>query len=215
MSTTLVIDGHPNPDSLCAALARSYADASPDARLIAVRDLEFDRDLRYGYTKRIPVEPDLADARAAIHAARHIVVVTPVWWRSVPAVLKAFLDRALLPQDEYRYTSVGLPVGLLQGRTARAIITADTPTVLGPFMPGTRLASFTRGTLAVCGLAVRTTRFGYVSHSTPERRAGWIAKVADLARRDAARTARAARALRSRPAASEATAPSKPEPQPA
>lgn len=195
MPATLVIDGHPNPDSLCAALARAYVAGDPSARLLAVRDLDFDVHMRYGYTKRMPIEPDLADARAAIRAARHVVVVTPVWWRSVPALLKGFLDRALLPKEDYRYTDLGLPQGLLKGRTARAIITADTPIALQPLMPGTSLVSLTGGTLAFCGLKpVRVTRFGPVNRSTPERRAEWLAKVERLGRRDAWRLAGSAAA---------------------
>ena len=101
--SALVIDAHPNPDSLISALAAAYASAHDDARLLALRDLEFDVHMRYGYTKRMQIEPDLADARQAIRDADHIVIATPVWWRSVPALLKGGLDRALLPQEDYRY----------------------------------------------------------------------------------------------------------------
>lgn len=182
MPATLVIDGHPNPDSLCAALARTYADNAVDARLLAVRDLDFDIHMRYGYTRHMEVEPDLADARAAIHQARHIVIVTPVWWRSVPALLKGFLDRALLPQEDYRYTERGLPEGLLSGRTARVVATSDTPRALQRLLPDTRLRSLTHGALRFCGIGpVRVTRFATVKHSTPDRRAQWLAEVTRLA----------------------------------
>lgn len=188
MSATLVIDGHPNPHSLCAALARSYADGNPGARLIALRDLEFDIHMRHGYTQPMPIEPDLADARLAIRDAKHLVVVTPVWWRSVPALLKGFLDRALLPKEDYRYTEHGLPVGLLKGRSARVLITADTPLVLQRLMPDTRLASLTKGTLRFCGLRpVTVNRFTSVNKSTPEKRAKWLEQAKRYGEQDAAR----------------------------
>ena len=191
MSTTLVIDGHPNPESLCAALARAYVAGNPDARLLALRDLDFDVHMRFGYTRRMPVEPDLAEARAAIREAAHLVVVTPVWWRSTPALLKGFLDRALLPQEDYRYSKHGLPQGLLRGRSARAIITSDTPLPLQYVMPDTRLRSLTHGTLRFCGFGpVSVTRFAPVNHSTPERRAAWLATVEQLGAADAARVRR-------------------------
>ncbi|WP_394356527.1 NAD(P)H-dependent oxidoreductase [Spiractinospora alimapuensis] len=82
MPAVLVIDGHPNPDSLTAAIARTYAHHSTDARLLAVRDLDFDLQLRFGYTRRMPIEPDLVEARQAIRNAQHLVIATPVWWRS-------------------------------------------------------------------------------------------------------------------------------------
>lgn len=187
MSAILVIDGHPNPDSLCASIARTYAEKATDARLLAVRDLDFDVHMRHGYVRRMPIEPDLADARGAIREARHLVVVTPVWWRSTPAMLKGFLDRALLPQEDYRYTDRGLPEGLLKGRGARVFITSDTPHYLQPVLPDTRLRSLTRGTLAFCGFSpVRTTRFAPVKASTPERRAEWLETVARIAREESA-----------------------------
>lgn len=188
MSSTLVIDGHPNPDSLCAALALSYAEGHGGARLLAVRDLDFDVHMRFGYTRRMPLEPDLAEARQAIHEAKHIVVVTPVWWRSTPALLKGFLDRALLPKEDYRYKTNGLPEGLLTGRSARLVVTSDTPLALQALMPDTRLDQLARGTLAFCGLKpVKVTRFAPVKGSTPEQRAEWIRTIAEIGRRDASR----------------------------
>lgn len=188
MSHTLVIDGHPNPESFCAAIARTYTDAHPDARLLPIRDLDFDVHMRFGYTRRMPVEPDLADARTAVHEASHIVVVTPVWWRSTPALLKGFLDRALLPQEDYRYTKHGLPEGLLKGRTGRLIATSDTPPLLSFLMPDTRLKQLRQGTLTFCGIKPVTFDFlAPVKGSTPERRAQWLARVAQAARKDARR----------------------------
>ena len=186
MSQTLVLDAHPNPASLCAALAETYAGAHPAARLIALRDLDFDLHMRHGYTRRMEIEPDLAAARAAVREAAHLVVVTPVWWRSVPALLKGFFDRALLPQEEYRYRDNGFPQGLLAGRTARVVATADTPAALSWLLPDTRLRTLRRGTLGFCGIKPR--RFDYlapVSHSTPEQRQAWLERMVTAARDDA------------------------------
>lgn len=181
---TLIIDGHPNPESLTAAIARTYVENHPDAQLLAVRDLDFDVHMRFGYAARMPIEPDLARAREAIREATHLVVCTPVWWRSTPAMLKGFLDRALLPQEDYRYRANGLPEGLLTGCSAHVFITSDTPPLLQRLMPDSRLRSLTRGTLGFCGFApVRTTRFTPVKNSTPEQRSAWLADVAKQAER--------------------------------
>ena len=114
--SALVIDGHPDARSLTAALAQRYADGHGDARVLALRDLDFDPSLRYGYRERMTLEPDLIDAKAALQTADTVVVATPLWWGSVPALLKGFFDRALLPQQEYRYTKHGLVDGLLPAR---------------------------------------------------------------------------------------------------
>jgi NAD(P)H dehydrogenase (quinone) len=189
MSTTLVLDAHPNPESLTAAIAQTYASHAADARLLPLRDLQFDLHMRYGYRGRMPIEPDLAEARAAIRAAEHLVIATPVWWRSTPALLKGFLDRALLPREDYRYSKRGIPEGLLGGRSARVFATSDTPALLQPIMPDTRLRSLSRGTLGFCGFSpVRVTRFAPVKTTSPERREDWLRTVARIARAERSAT---------------------------
>ncbi|WP_344342997.1 NAD(P)H-dependent oxidoreductase [Agrococcus versicolor] len=186
---TLVIDGHPNPDSLTAALAARYAAASDDARLLAVRDLDFDLVLHRGYRGDQPIEPDVADALRAIRDAEHVVVVTPVWWGSVPALLKGFLDRVLVSGEAFRYTERGMPVGLLAGRTGRLVVTSDSPRWYLPLVGDTTVRQLRTTTLRFCGIRpVRLTRATVVRASTPERRERWLERMERDARRDGAAT---------------------------
>ncbi|SDH29139.1 NAD(P)H-dependent oxidoreductase [Agrococcus jejuensis] len=186
---TLVIDGHPNPDSLSAALAARYAAESDDARLLVVRDLDFDLVLHRGYRGEQPFEPDLADALQAIRDAEHVVVVTPVWWGSVPALLKGFLDRVLVYGEAFRYTERGTPEGLLAGRTGRLVVTSDSPRWYLPLVGDTTVRHLRTTTLRFCGIRpVRLTRATSVRSSTPERRERWLDRMASDARRDGAAT---------------------------
>lgn len=186
MTAALVIDGHPNPDSLTAATARSYVDGHADARLLVLRDLTFDPILRYGYRARMPLEPDLVDAKVALHAAKRIVVATPTWWGSTPALLKGFFDRVLLPGHEYRHPPGGLPEGLLRGRRGRILLLADTPWY-GAVVPGTPAASvLRRNVLGFCGIRpVAVTRFLGVQDSDLARRRRWLDRTRRLGARDA------------------------------
>ena len=197
MSAALVIDGHPDARSLTAGLARRYADAHGDARMLALRDLAFDPNLRFGYRERMTLEPDLVEAREALHAARTVVVATPLWWGSVPALLKGFFDRALLPQQEYRYTSSGLPEGLLSAPHGRLLLLADTPWFFAPFtgLPGqTHVA---RGTMRFCGIRdVRTTRMLGVKAASPARIEAWLDRASRLGTADGARDATSASAAK-------------------
>jgi NAD(P)H dehydrogenase (quinone) len=186
--TTLVIDGHPNPDSLCAALAERYARAHGDAEVLALRDLDFDPNMRFGYTRRQELEPDLELAWQLLLDARHVVVVTPVWWGSVPALLKGFFDRLLLPRRAYRMKSNGLPEGLLSGRTGRVIVTSDSPWWYLLLVGDTTVRHVRQTTLRFCGIRpIGTTRLGPVKGSSDERRARWLSKVEGLGRADALR----------------------------
>ncbi|QEE60209.1 flavodoxin family protein [Salinibacterium sp. dk2585] len=183
---TLVINGHPHADALCAHLAKTYVAAHGDARLLALRNLAFDPSLRFGYSKRMELEPDLIDAWNAILEAEHIVVVAPVWWGSAPALLKGFFDRLLLPKRAYQYGANGLPQGLLSGRTGRLIMTSDSPFWYLALTRNPAARSVRNLTMRFCGIRTpRATMLGPVRHSTAEQRAGWVARVEALAKRDA------------------------------
>lgn len=186
--TALVIDGHPDSHSLTAALAQRYADSHGDARVLALRELDFDPHLRFGYRERMLLEPDLADAKHALHEARTIVVATPLWWGSVPAVLKGFFDRALLPQQEYRFTKLGLPQGRLTARRGRLLLLADTPWYAAPFTGLPAQTQVARNTMRLCGIrSVRTHRMLGVKNAGAPTIARWLERAEMLGARDARR----------------------------
>ncbi|MBT2483708.1 MULTISPECIES: NAD(P)H-dependent oxidoreductase [unclassified Microbacterium] len=184
--TALVIDGHPDARSLTAALAQRYADAHGGARVLALRDLDFDPHLRFGYRERMLLEPDLADAKRALAEADTVVVAMPLWWGSVPAVLKGFFDRALLPQQEYRYTKLGLPQGLLSARRGRLLLLADTPWFAAPFTGLPAQTQVARNTMRLCGIrSVRTHRMLGVKDASEATIARWLDRAAQLGTKDA------------------------------
>jgi putative NADPH-quinone reductase len=185
--SALIIDGHPNAASLTAALAQRYAEGYGDATVLALRELNFDPVLHYGYQGEQALEPDLLKAQALIEAASHIVVVTPVWWGSIPALLKGFFDRAFRPRWAFTYRPSGLPNGLLAGRSGRIIVVTDSP-IWYLRMVGDTTVRHVRGRiLRFCGIApVKATRLGPVRTSTPQQREAWLEKIARIAANDAA-----------------------------
>jgi len=97
----LIILGHPAETSLCRAIAEAYQSgaqaAGQDVRLLSLGQLDFDPILRDGYNTIQPLEPDLVAAQESIAWAEHLVFVYPIWWGSIPAILKGFFDRIFLP----------------------------------------------------------------------------------------------------------------------
>lgn len=201
MTSALIIDGHPDPHSLTSALATRYAEGYGDASVLHLRDLDFDVHLRHGYRAHMPLEADLERAKHAMHDARRIVVATPLWWGSVPALLGGFFSRALLPHEEYRYRANGLPEGLLAGRAGRILLLADTPRLWMPIVGVPAVSAVRRNTLGLCGVRpAPVTRFAGVKDASPQRIQAWLERAAHLgdtdARRDAARPAPVRRVYR-------------------
>lgn len=183
----LVIDGHPNADSLAAGIARRYAAGFGDARVLTLRDLDFDVHLRAGYSGTQPLEPDLIEAWAAMEAADHIVVVTPIWWGATPALLSGFFDRVLLPRRAFRFSRFGLPVGMLAGRSGRLVVTTDSPRAFLAYQGDPTVRSVRDGTMEYCGIApTAVTRIGPVRTSTPARRERWLDGIERIGERDSA-----------------------------
>lgn len=179
----LVILGHPSEDGLGGALALSYAkgaEASGHAvRRIVLGRLTFDPVLRDGYATIQALEPDLVAAQEAMAWAEHIVFVYPVWWGSMPALLKGFFDRILLPGFAFSFRE-GSPMvdGLLAGRSAHLLVTMDTPPWYYRWvyrMPGHN--QMKRTILGFCGIKpVTVSSFGPVKDSRPGARERWQAR---------------------------------------
>ena len=187
MSRILVIDGHPDAGSLTAALAQQYvAGAGADAALLTLRDLAIDPVLHGGYRKDQLVEPDLARARELIEWSEHITVLTPVWWGSVPALLKGFFDRTLVIGWAFRYQDNGRPEGLLSGRTGRLMVTSDSPRWYLPLAGDSTVKQVKGRTLEFCGIKpVSLTRFTDVRNASEAKRIGWLEQGRALGAADA------------------------------
>lgn len=183
----LIINGNPKPASLSQALAERYAQAAEQAghsvQIIHLHDLQFLLSLEQGYQGKQALEPDLLRLQQAILAAEHLVWVYPVWWGSVPALLKGALDRILLPGFAFKYhPGKTIPEKLLKGRTARLLVCMDTPPWYFRWFQGAPAHRMMRQTvLEFCGIKpVRISEFGPVLQSSATQRAGWLEQVARL-----------------------------------
>lgn len=91
-------------------------------RCVALRELEFDLVLRGGFHSAKPLESDITQQQELIRWCEHLVVVSPNWWWSAPALLKGYIDRVFLPGFAMRYHRRFPHVHpLLTGRSARVL----------------------------------------------------------------------------------------------
>lgn len=191
MSKILIIVGHPNASSSCAALAENYAQAArqsgAEVELLHLNQLDFRLNLEAGYHAQQALEPDLQRAQQLIEWCDHLCVVTPTWWGSMPALLKGFIDRTFLPGFAFKYRQGSmLPEKLLAGRSARLIVTTDTPPLLlRTVMGDPTVKSVAQSVMGFCGFRpVRVARFGAIRSSTAQQRETWLAQTVKLAQKD-------------------------------
>jgi len=127
MKNILVIIGHPAKDSFSKAIGESYSKGARSSgnkiKVIYLSELNFDPNLKEGYKKIQPLERDLIDFQKKILWAKHIVLVSPIWWGSIPAKLKGLIDRAILPGFAFKYEKRSiLPKQFLRGKSARIFL---------------------------------------------------------------------------------------------
>ena len=190
MRKILVINCHPNKESLCFALSDAYVKGATkpntEIQVLNICDLNFNPNLAFGYQQRTELEPDLIASWEKIKWAEHLVWVHPVWWGSLPAIAKGFIDRLFLPSFafEYRKNSVWWDK-LLTGKTAHIICTLDQPGWYYWLVYGRpSVNQLKKSTLEFCGIKpVKVTYVGIVKDSKPEVRKKWLRDIEKLAKK--------------------------------
>ncbi|WP_298487665.1 NAD(P)H-dependent oxidoreductase [uncultured Maribacter sp.] len=187
MKKILIINGHPNKESFNYAISEVYKKGvnrtDSIVTQINIAELEFNPNLAFGYHKRIKLEPDLVDAIHKIKEAHHIVWIFPIWWYGYPALMKGFIDRTFLPGITFEpIDGSPFPKKLLKGKSARLIITADTPKWYDLLiMKRPTINQFKKGTLQFCGIKpVKVTYIAPIKNSSSNFREKWLKKVLDL-----------------------------------
>lgn len=182
----LLINGHPGGQSLSLDFAQAYLSGAKktgaDVQAIHVKDLKFDPILHDGYKKPQALEPDLVRAQELIKWADHLVVFSPVWWNSVPALLKGFFDRILLPGFAFKFTGKGKWDKYLKGKTARLVLTTGGPALFHKIImssPVQRILGF--GMLGFCGFKLKCPIIvGSAGELKEKQKENWIKKINEL-----------------------------------
>jgi len=183
----LVILGQPQRQSFGAALAQAYAEGArasgAEVRELFLGDLKFDPAGAMNHSSQPALETDLVMAQEAIKWAEHLVFAYPIWWGTIPALLKGFIERVFLPGFAVNFRDNSpLWDKLLTGRSAHLIVTLNTPSWIYRWVYGRPGHNTMKKTiLEFCGIKpVRITEVGPVRNSTDTKRKQWIAQIRAL-----------------------------------
>lgn len=127
----LVVTGHPAEHSFTMAMARAYAETlERHGHETRFRDL-----YRMGFDPVLPaaeLSPGHAPAAAVAAAQQDILsadalaVFYPIWWMSMPAILKGYVDRVFARGFAYESRG-GMVRGLLGGRKCVLVTASGAP----------------------------------------------------------------------------------------
>ncbi len=114
---------------------------------------------RHAARLQMSFSPDILGEIQKVQAAELVLFITPIWWLSVPAMLKGWFDRVLAMGVAWDTGKI-FENGLLRGKQAMVIAAAGGPAEYykpeGRYRatPGQVLYPITHGTLAACGFNI-------------------------------------------------------------
>jgi putative NADPH-quinone reductase len=183
-----VILAHPNKESFNHAIAKTaIAALQENGHEVVFHDL-----YREGFDPILPcselvreaaLTPDVEAHCREISSSDGIIIVHPNWWGQPPAILKGWVDRVLRPDVAYRFLEGdqgdGVPLGLLNAKTALVFNTSNTPSGREIDVFGDPLETLWKNCVfALCGVGVFHRRmFRIVITSTAEQRSKWLEEV--------------------------------------
>jgi len=187
----LIIYSHPNPASfnhaILEALSRVLLARGDE---VIVRDLyamRFDSVLKgadFEALQKGKVTADVKTEQDHIRWADAITFIFPVWWASMPAMTKGYIDRVFSLGFAYSVDAEGLK-GLLEGKKVMIISTHGAPEsyYADCGMHRSMGQTIDDGIFRFCALELVGHRyFGEVPTTTPENRARMLVQVAEVAK---------------------------------
>ncbi|MBI5847977.1 MAG: NAD(P)H-dependent oxidoreductase [Nitrospirae bacterium] len=129
----LILYAHPNPKSFNHAIFEAVMDTLAEAgKEVFVRDLYAQNfnpvlslnDLADMMQGKLP--PEVKAEQEYISSADMVIVIYPLWWAGMPAILKGYIDRVFTEGFAYRINGPDLE-GLLKGKKVLLITTTGAP----------------------------------------------------------------------------------------
>ncbi len=184
---TLVVYCHPYEGSFCHAILENLEDGAKETgKKLDVIDLYKDnfnpvmsgKDL-LGFVKHQAQDQQAIDYADRLKKADHLILVFPIWWELMPAMMKGFIDKVIFPGQTFEYTKSGLGMvsSLPNLKKTTVITTMNTPKPMYKFVYGNAIKkSLIKGTLKKSGFKnVKWLSFNMVKMKSDEKRQKWLA----------------------------------------
>lgn len=187
----LVVIANPNPASYGHALAQAAIDGLQAAgHRVTALDLyaqgfraAMSLDERRAYESDTPIlDPQVAESAELVRRCQILVFVYPTWWSGLPAILKGWLDRVLVPGVGFRLTERRkVAPGLPHVRRIVGISTYGSPRAYVAAINDNGRRALTRALRTACGLRARPLWLALYRMDTRSEaeRAAFLARVRD------------------------------------
>ena len=186
----LVVLAHPNPDSFSHAivdrLVSTLTNRDHSVSVIDLYGLDYSPALTRAELAAYPtsepaIDPLVIEHTRLIQECSTIVFVYPTWWSSMPAMLKGWIDRTMLPGVAFSVhpQTLKLQPGLTNVRRLLGVTTFGGPRLASFVVRDNGSKIVTRSLRAVCHRRCRTAwlRMFNVDSSTITQREKFLQRV--------------------------------------
>lgn len=186
----LVVIGHPCADSFSHAIAeravQGLESAGHEVDTIDLYAVGFmaalSLDERLAYETDTPIlDPQIAEHAELVQGAQILVFVYPTWWSGLPAMLKGWLERVLVPGVGFILDAKTNKIkpGLPHVRRIVGISTYGSPWLAVKLVNDNGRRVLTRALRMSCGLRARVTWLGLtrMDTATAADRTAFLARV--------------------------------------
>ena len=195
---TLIIFNHPYDGSFCHAILSAALEGSAEGghhcRVIDLDKDGFDpamraKDLRAfmkigrdGASALELLDPLVLEYKKKLEWAEHLAFIFPVWWMTMPAMTKGFIDKVIFPGIAYNMKDGELVCRLDSLEKVTIISTMNTPADVYKEQFGNAIEStLVKGTFNKIGIRdVDWFSFNKVKQTSLEQRQEWLELVKDI-----------------------------------
>ncbi len=192
---TLIVYNHPHEGSFCSAIREAVENGlrngGHEYRIIHLDQDGFDpvmreKDLkafvmagRIGEEGLEGIDPIILKYMKKLQWAEHIVLIFPIWWMTLPAMMKGFIDKVIFPGIVYKMEDGEMISMLSKLRQVTVITTMNTPQDIYKEVFGNSIeGSLIKGTFNKIGIHdIRWISLNMVKQSGDEKRWLWLDEI--------------------------------------
>ena len=137
----------------------------------------FNKDEMAFYRKGEYIDEIIGKYQKKIITCDYLFFIFPIWWGSIPAILKGFFDKVFLPQWAYRVDSKLKVEGLLKNiKKTIIIVTMNSPNIYYKFILKNPIKQILiKDTLKLCGIKkIKLFQLGYIRNTGENKRKKWL-----------------------------------------
>lgn len=164
---TLIL-AHPYEKSFCHEILNVIKDHDPELQVIDLYQDEFNptisKEELAQYNSGAVTDELVIKYQKLLKQTTNLIIVTPIWWNSIPAILKGFFDKVFSKHFAYKESSMGVTGNLKNIKKAQIITTSNSPVT---YLKINGVNHVLKMTLKQVGISkIRFTQLGSIKKTT-------------------------------------------------